>query len=222
MKPRILTAALVVGLAALSLPASAEGELPAACTKAPVITEEEQLVERTLYFHGDSAAGDVDGYSNFVIPVQENAQKMNATAPTSPAPKFDTNLSKSVYPATLPGNPIMSAWHTTINEDPLRIACFSFDYWAVGDGADMQVMLYPDSEFIVGTGSPSAIGASGDGENIVHYTARFRPSKPVVATTELYAQIEGSAPSVILYDSVDYPSSVTLVLIEPKPPAPAP
>jgi hypothetical protein len=214
---RLITLAVAASLALSALPASAQ-TLPAACPKAPVIKETEQLVERKLYFHGESAVGDIDGFSGFFAPLLEaNNQKMDETAPTSSTPKVDVNASKTVYPATLPGNPIMSAWHMSITDEPLRIACFSFDFWAIGDGVDMNVMMWPDSEFILGTGAREEIIAGGTGENIVHYTARWRPSKPMDAFAELYAQIEANAPASILYDSVEYPSGVTLVLIEPKP-----
>ena len=214
MNLRRTSLVLAAALALTALPGAAtETELPAACgTKAPVISEHEQLVERTLYFHGEAALGDADGYASFFD--STNRQKMDSTAPTSATPKADTNGSKSVYPASLPGNPIMTAWHTT-TDVPLRVACFSFDFWALGDGADMTAILWPDSPFILGTGSPSSITAAGQGENIVRYQAQYRPRQPVVVDYELYAQIEASSPATILYDSVDYPSSVTLVTIEP-------
>jgi hypothetical protein len=161
--------------------------------------------------------GDVDGFGNFLG--ADNPQKMNTTAPTGGTPKADVNASKSVYPATLPGNPIMTAWHTTIDAEPLRIACYEFNFWAIGDGADMNVMVWPDSEFILGTGARAESFASGTGSGIVHYTGRYKPSRALLATSELYAQIEAGSPATLLYDSTAYPSSVTLVLIEPKPPA---
>ena len=214
MKARAITLAIAASMAVAAVPANA-ADNPAACgAKAPVITADEQLVERKLYFHGASAVGDVDSGSLFFG--RPNAQQMTETAPTGATPKVDVNGSKSVYPATLPGNPIMSAWHTTVADEPLRIACFGFDFWAAGEATDMQVMLWPDSEFIVGTGTRSETSAAGTGENIVHYTSKYRPTKPVAAVSELFAQIEAAGPAAILYDSVDYPSSVTLVLIEPK------
>ena len=212
---RLITLAAAAIIVAAGLPAGAATQLPAACPKAPVISETEQLVEHKLYFHGESAVGDADSVQGFFG--NADIQKMDETAPTGATPKVDVNGSKGIYPATLPGNPIMSAWHMANDGDPLRIACFSFDYWAAGDGGDMQVMVWPDSEFILGTGTRSEITASGTGENVVHYTARFRPSRPIEAVAGLYAQIEAGAPAGILYDAVDYPSSVTLVLVEPKP-----
>lgn len=216
MKLRRTALALVAGLTLSVAPGAAtEGELPEACgTRAPVIEDHEQLVERTLYFHGEAALGDADGYRSFFD--STNRQTMDDTAPTAATPKVDSNASKSVYPASLPGNPIMTAWHATTDQ-PLRVACFGFNFWALGDGADMTVMLWPDSPFILGTGTPTAVSATGDGENLVHYQSRFKPLKPVAVVYEMYAQIEASAPAAILYDSVDYPSSMTLVTIEPKP-----
>ena len=208
----VSAAAFVVAAA----PATAtETAAPAACgATAPAVAEGEQLVERTLYFHGASAVGDADSYPGMAGSM--GPLTLSPEAPTGTQPKADTNASTAVYPATLPGNPIMSAWHTYLDETT-RIACFGFTYWAVSNGSDMAVQLHPDSAFILGETPPVTATASGTGTGIVKYTSAMALPAPLTIDSEVFAQIEPASPATILYDSVDYPSAVTLVTVEPAP-----
>ena len=211
---RIAAALSAAAFAVSGAPATAEANVPAACgTTAPVVAEGEQLVERTLYFHGESTLGDVDGFQGFAG--GPSLQTMDGQAPTAAEPKVDTNSGTSVYPATLPGNPIMSAWHTYFDETT-RIACFGFTYWAASDAGQMSVQLHPDPEFIVGVNAPVKATATGAGAGVVKYSSAAKLPAALTADS-LYAQIEADTPAAILYDAKDYPSSVTLVTIERAP-----
>ena len=218
---RIVGPLLAAALALGTVPGvAAEETLPAACAgKAPVLAEGEQLVTKKLYFHGSSAVGDVDSYPSLTNGAP-GPQTLSPTAPTGTQSKVDTNLSSSVYFVPLPGNPMMSAWHGTF-ENTTRIACFGFDYWAVSDGGAMEVQLWADQALILGTGAPTTASATASGPGAARYTANVQPSQPITVEFDYFAQIEAVTPAAILYDSVDHPSSITLVTIEPIP-TPAP
>lgn len=224
---RISRAAIAGVLAALSvtapLAATAEGDVPAACgTTAPAVAQGEQLVERTLYFRGESTVGDVDSFPQFAGDPERMI--LSPDAPTGTQPKVDVNGSTTVYPASLPGNPIMSAWGNYV-ENTTRVACFGFTYWATGAGDDMNVLLWPDADFILGESTPASDAATGEGAGVVKYTSSAALDTPLTIDSRLYAQVEAATPASILYDSTDYPSAITLVTIEPAPvpePTPAP
>ena len=214
-------AALVLAVAPLA--GAQEPAVPAACgAQAPAVAEGEQLVEHTWYFRGESTLGDVDGYQGFTG--STSLQRLSPEAPTATEPKVDTNASTSVYPGTLPGNPIMSAWHTYL-DDTTKVACFGFHYWAIGNGGDMAALLWPDADFILGTTTPAESVAKGAGVGLLEYTSTAALATPMTIDSSMYAQIEATTPASILYDAVDYPSSITLVTVEPAPapePTPAP
>ena len=213
----LLAAALALG----ALPGvAAEETLPAAYAgKAPVLAEGEQLVTKTLYFHGASAVGDADAYPSLVSG-SYGPLTLDTTKPTGAQPKVDTNASRAIYPASLPGNPIMSAWRATF-ENSIRVACFGFDYWAASDGGAMEIQLWADKAFILGEGAPTTGTATGSGPGVAHYTGNVQPPTPITVDFEMFAQIEPATPAAILYDAADYPSSISLVTIEPIP-TPAP
>lgn len=214
-----LAVALVLGA---GLPAAAETvtPVPAACgTKVPVLAEGESLAETTYYFHSPSAVGDVDGYQTFLGGTSD--QRMDTTRPTAATPKVDVNASKSVYPATLPGNPIMSAWYAEFDQEQSMV-CMATTYFATGSGDDMAFQLHIDSEFILGTGPVVGTVATGaaipGGAPVYRYTTTYgQKTKRQPIFFSAFAQIEAASPAGILYDAADYPSSVTIVTVVPAP-----
>jgi hypothetical protein len=194
-----------------------EEPVPAACgnTLPTYDPETEQLVETTYYFHSDAQAGDVDGYLG-LFTGHPDGQYMDTERPTGAVPKVDTNASRSVYPATLPGNPIMTAFYAYADRD-LLVACVGWHFWALGDAQDWEVQFRYDDEFILGESGNlvDAHTTSEQGVSEVVATRSLR-NRPVTARFLLWAQLEAlGGPAAVLYDAADYPSSMTLVTIEP-------
>ena len=214
-------AVLALAFGATPFASADSAAAPAACgATPPAVPEGQQLVERTLYFHGESASGDVDSYPSLANGTP-GPLKLTPAPPTGTQPKVDTNASTTLYPAGLPGNMIHSAWHTYLDQS-VTLACYGFDFFAVGDGGPMSTQIWPDAALILGSDvEPETSTATGSGAPVARYTSAAALKTPRLIDVEIFAQIEAETPATILYDSTDYPSKITLVTLEPLP-APTP
>ena len=211
---RLFAALSACALAIAGAPAFAEDQpLPAACGgTAPLIAEDEMLVEHTLYLHGTSQLGDHDAAED-LLAGSPRMTYMDATAPTGPASKVDTNLA-SAGNDQFNGNPMLSYWATQLDA-PVRIVCASATVFTT-DGGNPTLQLFFDQPYAAAT--PGAtVTATGTGTGVREVTGVFKPFD-VINEYDLTLQVIASRPGMhMLYDSTTHPSSFTYVTVEQAP-----
>lgn len=219
---RLSLATAILVLAAGSLALTEDGaELPAACTDgAPALADDEVLVERTLYFHGDAPSGTPGQVSAFPLGY-DDAKTMDEEEPTGGEPKVDVLFGVGLNNAFV-GGPTLPYWRTFF-EDDLRIVCASVEFYA-GIPGNAEVRLFADPTYATGeTTALAAASPTGDGDSFTRWVADFDALD--VEAYEFLVQISHvSATSprdagLVAYDATATPSAVHLVTVGQAPAA---
>lgn len=216
-----------LALIAVALPSQANvgstAALPAACAgQQPKLEEGQNLVERTLYFHGTSRSGDVDNGNDIV----GSPLLMDTTKPTGADDKYKTSKPLIFGNDKFASNGVNGYWRYNVaSEDGEEVVCAAVSFWAIAPGNTINSLLFLDQARATQTGAnytaaATASGAAQDGPR--QFTATYgrfgSATKGVDATySTIVAQFAPPAPgAVLVYDSAARPSSLTYVIATPS------
>ena len=206
--------AVLVAPSAFATPAEENEAIPEVCgATAPAITDQEVLVEHTLYFHGTNRLGDVQGGVNTPV---GTPFIMDATAPSGTETKY-----KSSKPGVLGtdyyGRNAVNGYWVTEFEAPQRVVCAGSKFYAASAADSISLILYFDKPYsdstVPAVSRVDATAPAGTGVRL--YSGRFNVAK--VAEADISIQFAPAPPGAVLaYDSTEAPSSFTYVTVEPK------
>jgi hypothetical protein len=182
--------------------------LPAACADREIALEDgETLVEHTVFFHGTSQSGDVDGAQDLA---DGGASRlfMDADAPTGAQDKVLASRPATVGNPNVSQNPFLGYWIGFLDEE-VRVVCAQARIFAGTTTGKLPVQFWVDSSF-VGEGPPAATATGQAAPNQVsEYVVNFG-ALDVEAFDNLLIQIDAPAPGGLVY----YDSTGTYVTVE--------
>ncbi len=211
-----MLAVLLVASPAFAAPADEEPDaLPAVCGgKVPATTEDEMLVERTLYFHGTNRLGDVQGGGN----VAGTPFLMDPEAPATAETKYKSSKPVVFGNDNFGRNAVNGYWLRDLDASQ-RVVCAGSSFSALASSDTISIILFFDKPYADTTTTPavSRVNATAPaGNGFRTYTGIFNVDR--VAETDISIQFAPAAPGAILaYDSTEAPSSFTYVTVEPRP-----
>lgn len=183
----------------------------------PQITDQEMLVEHTLYFHGTNRSGDIQGGGNF----SGTPFLMDATAPTGTETKYKSSKPGIFGNDTFGRNAVNGYWLRELDASE-RIVCAGTKFHALAAADSINVLLYFDKPYadttIAAVSTVAASAPAGNGVRLFNGTFSVGNKLGKVAETDFSVQFAPAAPGAVLaYDSTEAPASFTYVTIEPKP-----
>ena len=167
----------------------------------------DDLVVRTFWFHGDAPYGKADASD---LSVQ--ARQMDETPPSAAEPKVDTTTPG--MNDQFNGSPGLPYWNTWMEGE--RIVCAQAIVHAPTE-VGLTGYLFVDQPYAAAEAT-TIVPGEAEGTGLGQHVFTFRrglDDEPVFAEFDLTFQIFATLPTTVLYDSTDFDSHLTLLVVPP-------
>lgn len=210
-----ILAALTLTATLAQLPVAA-AEIPDVCGDREIFLEEDEvLVERTLYFHGQASIGNLDGAQDANIEGTATRLTMDPSFPTSDTDKiYVTRLTGIVGNTTFAQNQNHGYWIRRLDGEQQRIVCGGATVFAGTVTGQLPIQLWIDAPRGIGRTPHSTVVGQGTAGEVGEYTVNFG-ALDVVSSDNLLIQLDSAPPGALtFYDSTGRPSRFTYVTVE--------